>query len=65
MNVHQIVQRILEGEVVDALPPEVKKEIIDYDDNLRPKDPILAGINKIIEIKDKALESQKNIEAKV
>lgn len=65
MNVHQIVQKILEGEAVDALPLEVKKEIINYDDNLRPKDPILAGINKIIEIKDKALESQKNLEAKV
>lgn len=58
-NIHKIVQRILEADAQVNLPDSVKKEIINYDETLRPNDPILAGINKIIEIKDNILEKTK------
>ena len=58
-NIHKIVQRILEADTQVNLPDSVKKEIINYDETLRPNDPILAGINKIIEIKGNVLEKTK------
>lgn len=62
MNIHKIVKRILEADTETTgthLPENVKKEIINYDETLRPADPIMAGINKIIEIKDNVLEKNK------
>lgn len=71
---HAIVMHILEGtslvppvevqpvQTTQPVQPDINPdELLQYDDVLRPRNPILDGINKILQVKDSRLDQIKQI----